>query len=144
MLHSSFDDGVKIHDTIVNNKRLRTMEIGRENISINNISLKDHHFVGGLMKGGARSPQCGYDSPTRGLEEVLSNGTVPQSTLSRPSFTGYSKQRKIHHPLASHNRQDGLDASSQRAGGSILPTNPGSTITESVKTSPQNQQQTQL
>ena len=72
----------------MNNKRLRTMEIGRENAGINNLSLKDPF---GVARGGARSPQAGYDSPTRGLEEVLSNGTVPQSTVSRPSFTGYSK-----------------------------------------------------
>ena len=94
-------DGVKISELIVNNKRLKTMEIGRDN----NFSMQAQNVF------GKRLPNAGYDSPTRGLEEVLSNGTVPQSTVSRPSFTGYSKQRKMN-PLAAGYRHDALDSSS--------------------------------
>ena len=36
-----------------------------------------------------------HEENNRGLEEVLSNGTVPQSNISRPTFTGYSKQRTV-------------------------------------------------
>ena len=78
----SHDGSVKIREFIVNNKRLKSMEIGRDA----GLHLRQFNNI-----ETPRSP-CGYDSPTRGgLEEVLSNGTVPQSAISRPSFTGYSK-----------------------------------------------------
>ena len=38
----------------------------------------------------------------RDLEEVLSNGTIPPGSQSRPSLTGYSKYRgKAHHLMLS-------------------------------------------
>ena len=70
-------DGVKIRDIIVNNSRLKTMELGRDRLSLD-------HARTALM-----SPA--HEENNRGLEEVLSNGTVPQSNISRPTFTGYSK-----------------------------------------------------
>ena len=82
-------DGVKIRDIIVGNKRLKTMEVGRDlALSYDQTSpFQLSPGIGGLDLNINRGS---------GLEEVLSNGTVPQSAtgISRPSFTGYSKYRR--------------------------------------------------
>ena len=66
------------------------MEIGRIDPEALSLDLKAASFI---MSPNNQLPFV------NNLEEVLSDGTVPhgQSTFSRPSLTGYSKQRKIMH-----------------------------------------------
>ena len=80
-------ESVKIRDIIVKDSRLTSMDMQK--------SPKEEQKQIETNENNLLSRQTAMFSPrdVGGLEEVLSNGTVPQSAVSRPNFTGYEKHR---------------------------------------------------
>ena len=65
-------------------------------ITIKSMRLKTSHLVSRTAVTIEQSPdrlQTVTRREAHELEEVLSNGTMPQDVLSRPSYTGYSRTR---------------------------------------------------